>query len=104
MSVAYHTDDFREHGIACGLGGPDRQCAVAVDRSGIHFIASFLCHKSTFPGNRSLINIAATLGHLSVERDTVSAAHHEAVTDRNLSRRNIGLRSVVTNDARRGWC
>ena len=78
MGVTDHADDLGQHGVRGGLRGAHRQCAFAVDRTGIDFVASFLWDQRTLSGDWRLIDRAGAVRHLTIERDTVATAYYEA--------------------------
>ena len=72
MGVADHADDLGQDGVRGGLRGAHRQCAFAVDRAGIDFVASFLCDQRTLSGDWRLIDRARAL--VALERNDEAVA------------------------------
>ena len=99
MGVTDHADDLGQHGIRGGLRGAHRQCAFAVDRTGIDFVAPFLWDQRTLSGDRRLIDGPCPIDNLTIQWDAVSAAHDETCVDSNRRSRNVRFRAVIMKNS-----
>src|SRR5574337_85662 len=63
-----HADDARERGLGADRGGAYQQRALGVERAAGHLVAAALGHRQALAGDQRLVDMAAALDHLAVDR------------------------------------
>ena len=101
LRLRHHLHDLRQHGVAADLLRAHRERAGLVERAADDLVADALRRRHGFAGDQELVERAAPVDDLAVDRDFFARPHAQQVADAHRVERHV-LVAAVGAQAPRG--